>query len=69
MVVVLPAPFAPMKPKILPSGTSKEMSLMTLFLPKLLERFLMERVGALVSGFSVMNPRGRERSKGWGRWC
>jgi hypothetical protein len=52
MVVVFPAPLAPRKPKISPTGIEVEILLTAFFLPNLFERFFRTMSERIVS----LNP-------------
>src|SRR5512144_2523408 len=48
--VVLPAPFGPMRPRIIPGSTEKETSELAARPPKNLETCWISRMGAMASG-------------------
>src|SRR5713226_1963773 len=49
MVVVLPAPFGPRKPKTIPAGTSSERSSTALTVPKKRERCSVRMIGSAIT--------------------
>lgn len=64
MVVVLPAPFFPMKPKTLPSGTDRLRASMIFYFPKLLDKFCIVRTFIRSPPFQRQNKQSVQRARG-----